>query len=313
MRILFVSSQNSLHGLSPIVTNQGDSLKKINLIVNYFGIKGKGIIGYLKNVSFLRRKIRSEKYDVIHAHYSFSGIVSVLSSLDIKIPIVVSLMGSDIKSSVINRFFILLFGTFFWDKIIVKSDDSKVSINSYFLKNKIIVLPNGVNFDKFFPMDIVDCKKILGLYLNKKYILFGANPARPEKNFNLAKKSFELIRDENLELIFLKNIPSDLVPIYINASSVVILSSFWEGSPNIIKEALACNRPIVSTNCGDVRINLEGIEGCFVVYSLSPEEMANKIKKSLTFESTNSRNHILHLDDIKIATKLQLVYKSLIN
>lgn len=91
-KILFVSSGNILKfGISPIVKNQGNSLGKIGLDISYFGIKGKGLHNYLANIGQLRSFIKSNHFDVIHAHYSLSGIIATLTLT--RIPIVVSLMG----------------------------------------------------------------------------------------------------------------------------------------------------------------------------------------------------------------------------
>jgi teichuronic acid biosynthesis glycosyltransferase TuaC len=307
MKILFVSSQNSKFGLSPIIKNQGNSLVNCGVSVSYFGIKGKGIFGYLSNVKKLRIFLRKQSFDVIHSHYSFSAIVASLSGAK---PMVVSLMGSDIKSGFLNRLLIRFFALFLWKKVIVKSKDSYNEIYFPLLKSKLMILPNGVDFNRFHPMKMDDCKRKLGLDLNKRYILFGANPDRPVKNFHFAKTSFELIQEENLELIYLKNISHELIPIYLNAASVVILTSLWEGSPNIIKEALACKRPIVSTNCGDVKANISGIEGCFLVENYSTQQFSNKIKEALNYEQTSAREKITHLDDRVIGGELIKLYKS---
>jgi len=98
MKVLFVSSGNSEFGISPIVKNQGESLKQNGIDLYYFTIKGKGINGYLKNIPILKKYLKTHHYDVIHAHYSFCGWVSKLTLT--KIPVIVSLMGSDTYGNV---------------------------------------------------------------------------------------------------------------------------------------------------------------------------------------------------------------------
>ena len=103
----------------------------------------------------------------------------------------------------------------------------------------------------FKPITIEDARKQVGLKEDKLYVLFGSNPDRPEKNYQLAKEGVNLLEKE-VELVFLKNVNHKDVPHWLNAVDVVVLSSLWEGSPNVIKEAMACNKPIVSTKVGDV-------------------------------------------------------------
>ena len=110
MNILFVSSGNSKTGISPIIKNQGESLINSGANVTFFTIKGKGIIGYLKNVLPLKRLLRKNEYDVVHAHYSMSAFVATLSGAK---PLMVSLMGSDVKSDKYFRLFIIYLTSFF--------------------------------------------------------------------------------------------------------------------------------------------------------------------------------------------------------
>jgi len=98
MKVLFVSSGNSEFGISPIVKNQGESLKQNGIDLDYFTIKGKGINGYLKNIPILKKYLKAHHYDIIHAHYSFCGWVTKLTLT--KIPVIVSLMGSDTYGNV---------------------------------------------------------------------------------------------------------------------------------------------------------------------------------------------------------------------
>src|SRR4030042_595614 len=100
---------------------------------------------------------------------------------------------------------------------------------------------------------------------------------------------------------------------YLNAADVLVLTSFKEGSPNVIKEAMACNCPIVSTDVGDVRELIENLKGCFIT-SFDPTDVANKIILALDFRDkyryTTGRDRILSmgLDSKSIAEKMAKVY-----
>lgn len=304
MQILFVSSGNTKNGISPIVQNQGISLKDIGHDISFFTIKGKGIKGYLGHIFILRKFLKNKSYDVVHAHYSLSAITASLAGTK---PLVVSLMGSDIKASVILKYCIKLFKIIFWKKVIVKSSDMKISAN---LKD-VDVVPNGVDFEKFQPMEREKALGITGWNPEKKHILFPANPKRKEKNYKLAKEAFERMNDDTVELHVLIDVPNELMPLYLNASDVILLTSLWEGSPNVIKEAMACNCKIVSVPVGDVKKVIADTLNCFIV-KFNIEEVSLKLIKALSLpRKTNGREKIGHLDSNIIAKQLITIYNTL--
>ncbi len=307
MKILFVCSGNNKFGISPIVKNQGESLKENGIHLDYFTITGKGIKGYFKNIFYLKKYIKKNSYNIIHAHYLLSAIVASLAGAK---PLVVSLMGSDVKSSLFFRFIIRFFHSFFWSITIVKSKEMKYSLRIKGVK----VVPNGVDFNKFKPIDKKEAVKERGWDLSQKHVLFAANPIRTVKNFKLAKKAVDLLVDKKIELHYLENIPNNKVPYYYNASDVVLLTSLWEGSPNVIKEAMASNIPIVSTDVGDVREIIGETQGSYIC-SFDPTDVAEKIDLAFQFlGKTKGRKRIkeLGLDDRIIANKLIEIYKTLI-
>jgi len=304
MKVLFISSGNSKLGISPIVKNQGESLKSEGIEVEYFRIKGKGFIGYLKAVPVLRKFLRKNNFDVVHAHYSLSALAASLAGAK---PMVVSLMGSDLNAKSYYKYLIRFCNRFFWSQIIVKSEDMKRSIG---IKN-IRVIPNGVNFDIFRPINKNEAIKKNGWSLDKKYVLFAANPNRPVKNFALAESAFNKMADSSLELKYFENVPFQDIVYYHNAASVVLLTSHSEGSPNVIKEAMACNAPIVATNVGDVDEIISKTEGCYLS-DFDANDVANKIKLALKFDETNGRKNIKHLESSVIANRIIDIYKTLL-
>ncbi|MEW6135585.1 MAG: glycosyltransferase [Bacteroidota bacterium] len=310
--ILFVSSGNSSLGISPIVGNQVNSLLLHNCRVNNYLIKGKGILGYLRNVLQLRKHLQTNSYDIIHAHYSFSGFVASLAGAR---PLIVSLMGSDVNNSYLSRFLVKVFIVLFkWRAIIVKSDKMIYDFNNFCM---VYVIPNGVNMDVFFPRNRNDCCKILEWNPNLIHVLFAADPQRKEKNFLLASSAFASLNVKNAVLHTLKNVPHDNVPLWFNASDVVILSSLSEGSPNVIKEAMACNRPIVSTDVGDVKLLFDHEPGHFIS-GFSNDDYRNNLEKAILFSQSNystmGRNRLIELglDHSAIANKIINVYNNVL-
>lgn len=304
MNILFVCRGKQGDQISPVVQAQANSLNELSKL-SIFSIRGKGWKSYITSIPKLRKYLKSHDVDLIHAHYSYVGMIASLAS---KKPVVVSLMGSDIEDYRIGRVLIRLFARYSWKMVIVKSQRLKRKIklpNAY-------VIPNGVNLEIFKPIPITEACKKSGFDLKRKYALFLADSERPEKNYLLAKTACELINQHHdLKLLALYDIPYKEMPYYLSAADILLLTSFFEGSPNAIKEAMACNCPIVSTDVGDVKEVIDDTEGCYIC-SFEPEDVAEKLMMTLNFgKRTNGREKIQHFDDQIIAKKLIEVYKSL--
>jgi glycosyltransferase involved in cell wall biosynthesis len=223
---------------------------------------------------------------------------------------VLSIMGSDaygsynkkgkrMVSSYLNMFLTqiaLLFST----HIVVKS---KNILRFVPYKSKTTIIPNGVDFRVFKPIS-AGIKKVIVLCL--------ANPSDARKNVNLVKNAMQLINNQKLKLLNPFPISHNQFPAYLNNSSVFVLTSYNEGSPNVIKEAMACNIPIVSTNVGDVEEVIGQTKGCFIT-SLNPYDVAEKIKQAIRYgKRTNGRTNIAQYEASSIAKKIIKIYDSII-
>lgn len=305
MKVLFISSGKS-GSVSEVVRNQGESLKAAGINVEYFLIM-PGFFGYLFSILKIRRTYKLGNYDLAHAHYSLSGFASALAACS---PLVVSLMGSDALNSKYMRLVIRFFYKFKWDVTIVKTQQMQELLAA----NKAKVIPNGVDIKRFRPIPKSNAREYVGYSQNKKIILFLSNPKRPEKNIELTKAALAQLKTNNYELKQIYNVPNNEIPYYLNASDVLLLTSKWEGSVNVIKEAMACNCPVISTNVGDVNWILGNTEGCFIT-SFEPHDVAEKIQTALDFgERTQGRKRIidLELDSKTTAVKIIQVYKKVL-
>ena len=230
MKILFVASGNSSTGISSLVKNQGESLKKQGIDLDYFPIKGKGIQNYLKHISLLRNLLNENSYDIIHAHYGLCGMVAQLARKKEKI--IVSLMGDDLIGSVSKRGNYSLFGDLLvklnrlflnsYNFLITKSEN--LHVNRKF-QPKTVIIPNGVDLNSFYEIDKVEAKQKVKYQNNKRLIIFVSDSARPEKNFELAQQSVTHLREDNLELMVVNSIEHTQLKYYYNAADL-LLSDF---------------------------------------------------------------------------------------
>jgi glycosyltransferase involved in cell wall biosynthesis len=227
---------------------------------------GQGIAPYVGRLGALRRKL-FEDHDIVHVHY---GNVSSLVKMLRRPPrIVTSYCGTDLlgTKTVKSRLFRPLNRELsrYDDLSIVKSEELAREIDT--LSPRVTVLPNGVDTDLFRPMDPEECRRRLGIDSGRPVVLFGANPADKNKNFPLIRDAIRAVGEDRFHLITLSGlkVPRDDMPLYLNASHLVVLTSLHEGSPNVVKEAMACDRPIYATDCGDVRWLFDGVTGTRVL------------------------------------------------
>ncbi|MFC4872895.1 glycosyltransferase [Negadavirga shengliensis] len=322
LKILFVCSGNSKdYDIAPFIKVQGESLKKSKVEVDYYPIIGKGLWGYIKAGTRLRRFLKDKNYDVIHAHFSLSGWAAIIGSRNT--PVVLSLMGDDAQGDHVGvdkitlKSRIFMFSTKliqpFVDIIISKSQNLEKHV---YLKHKSFLIPNGIDTDRFKPSTRIQ-KQELGLDSCQKYVLFLGNKSRIGKNFPLAQKAVSYLNLPDVELINPFPIPHNDIPKYLNAVNVLVVPSYMEGSPNVVKEAMACNCPIVATDVGDVKWVIGGTEGCFLS-SFEITDFGEKIRLALDFSEkkgrTNGRQRIIQLglDTNTIAKKLIDIYKHVI-
>ncbi len=307
MRVLTVCRevpQNSeIHNFSiaEFIYEQNKSLADLKVNFDYYLIRKGGLRNYFKEIYNFRLYLKENnyKYDLIHAH---GGHIGSIVNTQRKIPVVTTYHGSDINNR-ISRL-ISLISLLFSKKNIFVSLNMYKKVQKY---SKGTVIPCGVDFEIFNPMDKRTCRSELGLQESDKIILFAGNPEKKVKNYKLAKSASELINQKFL-MIALKDFKRKDVNLLLNGADLLLMTSLSEGSPQVIKEAMACNCPIVTTDVGDVREIILNTEGCFIT-SFDPQIIAKKIRfVMVSGKRTNGRVMVKNLNNDAIARKIREVY-----
>ncbi|WP_298528396.1 glycosyltransferase family 4 protein [uncultured Christiangramia sp.] len=313
MKILIVCSGNyeeverDFSIRRPFIYDQVEALKPYIEKCDIFFIKGKGVFGYLKNVFKLREKLSCNKYDLIHAHYGLSGVITCLAALLKKIPVITTFHGTDITHK--KKFIFSIIAILLSDKRVFVSN-KLIEKSQYFLfKKNYYEIPCGVDLSLFQPRSRVEASKKLNINPYQRRILFSSAFQNSVKNFGLAQKAVEKL-NLNYEILEIKNRSREEVSYLLNASDVLLMTSFTEGSPQIIKEAMASNCPIISTDVGDVRKILGKTKNCYLV-EFDENEITQKLEDLLKYpRRSNGRDFISSYSNTYIADKLLKVYKS---
>lgn len=289
---------------APFILEQAEALKRSGCDVSYFGVEGKGVIGYLKSYPALHRRIKELAPDIIHAHY---GLCGLLANLQRKVPVVTTYHGSDINQKKVRPFSRLSMALSSHNIFVAQKTMDIVKP-----KSKYSLIPCGVDLTDLQLTDKVIARKEMGLDPDKKYVLFSSAFDNAVKNYPLAREAMDKL--DGVELLELKGYDRKQVTLLMCAVDALLMTSFSEGSPQVVKEAMACGCPIVSVDVGDVYNNIKDLEGCYVV-SRSPEDIAYHIERCLNFDSrTKGRERImsLGLSNDEIAGKLMRIYKSIV-
>lgn len=306
MKILIVCSATNQQ-IAPFIKEQVENLQSYGEMVDFYFINKKGIDGYIRALPGLKSKIRKFKPDIIHAHYGLSGL---FANLQRKVPVITTFHGSDINDPRVFK----------WSKWAIRLSDysifvSQKTIDLAKIQKQYTLLPCGVDIYCFKPVNKQTARQQLGWDTTGTYILFAGSKEIYVKNYPLAKQAIERI--PSAKLIELKGYRRDEVNLALNAADVALMTSFSEGSPQFIKEALACNCPIVSTDVGDVKLLIEEIDGCFIT-SFEIGSVVESLQKALNFVSaqgrTEGRNRIeaAELTVKQVTTKLIEIYKQCI-
>lgn len=351
MKLLVIASDKGGHFV-PFIEEQITALQQNGVEIVRYGVTRKGIVGYLRELPALRRYIRKERPDVIHAHY---GLCGLLANLQRRIPVVTTYHGSDINVPSILRFSKIAMrlskANIFVSKRNItlagySKDTSTATIALPFREGYGVgyLLPCGINLPR--PWSEKQNQGVGPLTLNQwvqsvlskdvKNVLFAGAFDNEVKDPKLAKEVITCcnsamgngllamgngqwaIGEENnrpINLIELKGYNRDQVNALMYNCDALLMTSKTEGSPQVIKEAMACGCPIVSVDVGDVAERTSGVEGCYVVPSREPKDIAEALQKAIAFEGkTNGREKIIEmgLNNELVAEHLMRIYEQVL-
>ena len=299
MRVLIVARYKDM-GYAPFVVEQVDAIRKAGIDCEFFPVCRKGIRGYLKELPALRRVVREYQPDVIHAHY---GLCGLFSNLQRSIPVVTTYHGSDINDTSVLWLSRIAMRFSAYNVFV-----SKKSVDLVKPQKNSAVIPCGINLDDYPLLDKAEARKQMGLDQEKKYVLFAGAFDNAVKNAPLAKVALAQLPD--VELLELKGYSRNQVSLLMQAADALLMTSLSEGSPQVVKEALACGCPIVSVDVGDVQERIDGIEGCWIV-GRDKDEIANALSSAIAFGKRTEGRAALIRDGLTneiIASQLKDIY-----
>ncbi len=240
------------------VHDQVEAMRELGAEVELFTFP-LGAGAYLPAARRLRRQLKQESFDVIHAHYGLCGWVARLAGAR---PLVVTFHGTDIRhrlvgpsSRLLSRSLDLVAGA---SRSAFEREGHRRGLPTH---SPSAVLPCGVDGSRFRPIPRPEARGRLGLDPDGRFLLFPADPARAVKRHDLA---LEVARRAGAELLTTSEVDPERMPDYINAAAAVLVTSDTEGFGLAVLEALVCRVPVLSTPVGIAPFALAGVEGCLV-------------------------------------------------
>jgi glycosyltransferase involved in cell wall biosynthesis len=302
-------------GYGSFVKAQMESLRPLGVEYDLLFINGlESRWNYFRSVGQMRRRLRAAHYDLIHAHMGLSGWVA---RCQVKVPVVVSFLGDDVLGKFDRRGRTTLYGwllqvsSFILARlvrsVIVKSSEMKGRLRL----ESAHVIPNGVAMNLFRPIDCDEARRALGLDLGKKFVLFAYKHDELRKRYDLVQAAVARARDQvpALEILHVCRVPQEQMPLYMNAADLMVMASTVEGSPNAVKEALACNLPVVTVEVGDTAELIDQTEGNHLVPREVKSIAAGIVEVCRRGTRARSRERMAQFSIERVAERVLEVYR----
>ena len=322
LRVLMVTSDWPIPGIprtTTFIRRQAEFVQRAGVDVDVFPFHGeKNPFNYVRAWARMRRRLQTERYDLIHAQFGQSGLLAFPKRL----PLVVTFRGSDVLGIVrdadgsYTRAGRMLQRA---SRFVAHHADAVILVAAHLGDHvtttaPVHVIPSGIDFTMFRPIPQAEARRQLTMNPHERLVLFVGRPDQARKRYDLARAAVALL-DERMpaRLVVAWQLQHDQVPIYMNACDVLIFTSMQEGSPNVVKEALACNLPVVSVNVGDVAERLRDVEGCQVCDNDEPTTIASALERVLTRGGrVDGQSAVRHLDEGLLTEQVLQVYRSVL-
>ena len=301
------------------IKRQAEFLRAHGVEVEVFYFRGfRNPMAYLRAWIEVQRRLRRRRYDLVHAQWGQSA----MPAMPKRLPLVVTFRGGDVHGIPDGKGGQRLAGHLLQafcryvarraDAIIIVSDHMRSLLGRH--DTPVHVFPSGIDFSLFRVIPRDEARRHLGLPADKRLILFAGNPASTRKRHGLAQAAVDVLsRTLPAELVVTWGVSHDDMPYYMNACDAMVFTSNQEGSPNVVKEALACDLPVVSVQVGDVATRLAGVANCEVVADDAPETIAAALERVLRKgERSTGRHAVRELDENVIARGVIGVYREVL-
>lgn len=241
----------------------------------------------------------TNEYDLIHANY---GLTAPAALAQHHLPSVISLWGSDL----LGRYGpICQFCAGHTDEVVVMTREMATVLD-----RPAHVIPHGIDMETFQSKSTTSARKELGWDQEKRHVLFPYSADREIKDFPKAARVVATAQstvDTDIELHTISGVEHSRMSDYYNATDVLLLTSKREGSPNVLREALACNTPVVGTDVGDVAERLDGVSPSAVCQSET--ELNEAVAEILADpRSSNGRQKAFQTSTERTGERLEGVY-----
>ncbi|MBI4421938.1 MAG: glycosyltransferase family 4 protein [Gemmatimonadetes bacterium] len=322
LRVLMVTSEWPTPD-RPRTTNfikrQAEFLRAAGVEVEVFHFHGGGRpLNYARAWLALRPQLDPSQYHLVHAQFGQSGLLA----LPKRLPLVVTFRGCDLLGIISDadgrptRAGRLLQRV---SRLVAARADAVILVSAHMrpavrTDAPTHVIPSGLDLDLFRPVARHEARRRLGFDPDERLVLFVGRPHQARKRYALAREAVDLLsRRLPARLIVAWGVPHAEIPYYMSACDALVHTSMQEGSPNVVKEALACNLPVVSVPVGDVAERLRGVEGCELCVDERPGAIAAALERVLLRGGRiNGRAAVAELDEGRLTARVVEVYQSVL-